>query len=541
MVNTIATLLSFLISLILPQAPPQSAATRAHTGMLFQTSDQCLACHNNIVTSSAEDVSIGADWQSSMMAHSSRDPYWQAGVRREIMDHSSAKEKIEDECSICHMPMARTQAVAEGRAGSVFAHLPAGRGKRPQDQLAADGVSCTMCHQITSEKFGTPESFTGGFVVDTRKPAEEREIFGRFEIDNGRTMIMRSATGFKPSQGKHVEQSELCATCHTLITEALGPGGEVVGRLPEQVMYLEWRHSDYRETQSCQACHMPVVREETPISSVLGELRQGFARHTFQGGNFFMLRMLSRYRTDPGVVASARELDTSANRTVRFLQSETAAISIDDPAMLGGRFEFNIDVRNLSGHKLPTAYPSRRVWLHVTVRDQSNRVVFESGGLAPTGLIEGNDNDADPARYESHYREIRQSDQVQIYESIMADTNGAVTTGLLTGAKYVKDNRLIPRGFDKSTAEPDIAVVGDAAGDGDFVGGADRIRYSIDIAGAMGPLQIAVELRFQPIGFRWAENLRRYESPETRRFLSYYDSMSAASSEVLGHASRTVR
>jgi hypothetical protein len=181
------------------------------------------------------------------------------------------------------------------------------------------------------------------------------------------------------------------------------------------------------------------------------------------------------------------------------------------------------------------------VWLHVTVRDQNSRKIFESGGLAPSGLIEGNDNDADPARYETHYREIRQSGQVQIYESIMADTNGSVTTGLLTAAKYVKDNRLLPRGFNKATAEPDIAVIGDASQDNDFTGGADRVRYSVEIAGVAGPLQIDAELQFQPIGFRWAENLRRYQSAETSRFVSYYDSMSSASAQVLVRATLTAR
>ena len=40
-----------------------------------------------------------------------------------------------------------------------------------------------------------------------------------------------------------------------------------------------------------------------------------------------------------------------------------------------------IAIRNLAGHKLPTAYPSRRVWLHVSVRDPSGGRVFESGAL----------------------------------------------------------------------------------------------------------------------------------------------------------------
>jgi hypothetical protein len=33
---------------------------------------------------------------------------------------------------------------------------------------------------------------------------------------------------------------------------------------------------------------------------------------------------------------------------------------------------------------------------------------------------------------------------VQIYEAVMAGPDGAVTTGLLTAVRFVKDNRLLP-------------------------------------------------------------------------------------------------
>jgi len=59
--------------------------------------------------------------------------------------------------------------------------------------------------------------------------------------------------------------------------------------------------------------------------------------------------------------------------------------------------------------------------------------------------------------------EVRSGDEVQIYESIIADANSRVTTGLLTGVRYVKDNRLLPRGFDKATADPPRQVARDAS------------------------------------------------------------------------------
>src|SRR6267142_2956057 len=90
---------------------------------LFQTSDRCFACHNGLSTSAGEDVSIGFSWRPTMMANSSRDPYWQSGVRRETIDHPESAKEIQDECSKCHMPMARFEAKANGKLGEVFSHL----------------------------------------------------------------------------------------------------------------------------------------------------------------------------------------------------------------------------------------------------------------------------------------------------------------------------------------------------------------------------------------------------------------------------------
>ena len=153
--------------------------------------------------------------------------------------------------------------------------------------------------------------------------------------------------------------------------------------------------------------------------------------------------------------------------------------------------------------------------------------------MAPSGAITGNDNDEDPARFEPHYEEIRRGDQVQIYEAIMAGPTGAVTTGHLTATEFVKDNRLLPRGFDKATASDDIAVRGGARGDVDFGAARDHVRYVIGLGSSTGPYRIEVALRFQTISFRWAWNLNGYEAAEPRRFVSYYDAMSADSSVAI--------
>jgi hypothetical protein len=534
---------------------PAAARTTQPPVQLFIVSDNCLACHNGLTAPSGRDVSIGANWQSSMMANSARDPYWQASVRRETLAHPKAADSIQDECSACHMPMTRYRAKVANRKGRVFQNLPiatqpinapapqpAAPKKKPARTalLAADGVSCSMCHQIKADKLGTEASFVAGFVVDTKAPLGKRDMFGPYDVKDGYSRIMESAVQWVPTQKTHVQDSALCASCHTLYTHTRGPDGETIGRLPEQVPYLEWKHSDFYQNQSCQSCHMPQLTDKTHITSVLGEKRAGFSRHVFRGGNFFMPLILKRHRQTLGVVALPQDLDQAAMETEKNLKQDAARIDIPTARIDDGRLIVDVAVSNLTGHKLPTAYPSRRAWIHLTIRNARGQVVFESGAVNPDGSIQGNVNDADRDRYERHRSRIDHPDQVQIYEAIMADPDGDVTTGLIEAIRFIKDNRVLPRGFDKAAAPEDIAVQGPAYEDDDFKGASDRVRYIAPVRPQAGPFTVSVRFMYQPIAFRWAQNLKQQEAEEIDRFVGYYEAMSDRSWKVLARAETTV-
>jgi hypothetical protein len=505
----------------------------------FHTSDRCVACHNGMRTKSGEDISIGFDWRASMMANSARDPYWQGSVRRESLDHPESKPAIENECSVCHMPIIHLQAQVKGRKAEIFAHLPFNPDNK-DNAAAEDGVSCSVCHQIANEKLGTRESFNGAFAVDTPQSDDQRPEYGPFAIDAGHQRVMQSSTGgFLPTPGAHVRESALCGTCHTLYTQSLGPEGREIATFPEQMPFLEWLHSDYPSKSSCQSCHMPEVREKVPVTALFGEPREGMHRHEFVAANFFMQRVLNNYRADLRVAALPQELTMAANRTVTFLQTQSARVSIRNLESTSSGLSMQVFVENLSGHKLPTAYPSRRVWLYVAVRDRNGQAVFESGALNPDGSIKGNRNDSDPLQFEPHYQEITSPEQVQIYEPILKDSAGHVTTGLLSAIGYLKDNRLLPSGFSKQNAEKDIAVIGEAANDPNFTDKGSVVQYSVSTAGAAGPFHVQAELWYQPIGFRWAHNLAPYIAEEPQRFVSYYESMSSNTAVVLARAEAT--
>jgi hypothetical protein len=286
---------------------------------------------------------------------------------------------------------------------------------------------------------------------------------------------------------------------------------------------------------------MPVVEGEVSVTGVLPNPRTGVNQHVFKGGNFLMPRILNKHRVQMNVQALPQELDATARASEDNLASNAATLEVSRIALEDGRLDVDVTVTNLAGHKLPSAYPSRRAWLHVTVSDGTGRILLESGKFDSRGMIMYNDNDFDGSRFEPHHTMITSPDEVQIYEDIMVDYAGEVTTGLLWGARYIKDNRLLPRGFDKETASSDVAVHGAAEEDEDFVGGSDVVRYSVEVGNSKAPFRVVAELWYQPIGFRWAKNLGEYDTQESAQFLKFFDDVSSSSRSILARTEGALR
>ena len=146
-------------------------------GEHFATSGVCSSCHKNMIDGAGYDVSLDVFWRSTMMANASIDPYWQASVRGEVISNPGYDLIIQDKCTTCHTPMARTTRVFQGDQGVLLdeGFLDPGN---DLNTLALDGVSCTLCHQIEADGLGEPESFDGHYLVDDTKPAGERLSYG---------------------------------------------------------------------------------------------------------------------------------------------------------------------------------------------------------------------------------------------------------------------------------------------------------------------------------------------------------------------------
>ena len=491
----------------------------------FSGSGWCGMCHGDLRDADGNDCSIDAHWRSTMMANAARDPYFLAKVSAEVMHNPGIQPLIEDKCAVCHMPMARTQSVVESEPVAMLqpGYLDADHALH---ETALDGVSCTLCHQVEEHGLGTAASYSGHYRIDTSTSPPDRLSYGPFPEPDQR--LMRETSGFTPVQGDQVLDPGLCGTCHTLYTPYFDAQGNVLGEFPEQTPFLEWLHSSYsREQQSCQDCHMPAAAGQVRVSNRprAGMLpaRSPFALHHFVGGNAFMVKLLTDSVDALGLTCSSEQLEATRQRILQQLQYDAVTLTVAEAELASGQLLLALQLENRAGHKVPTGFPSRRAWLHVKVTDANGYVFFESGQPRPDGTIAGADGDQDAAAFEPHYEMVSSSHQVQIYESVMHDLQGQVTYTLLQAVDYLKDNRLLPRGFDKGSAGDDFATKGTAAMDDSFQGGGDRVIYQIDAQGQQPPFEISVELLYQSISHGFVRDIRQYDTELVTQFLQLYD------------------
>lgn len=520
----------------------------------FSTSDACAACHDNASSSAAMRDEEGRPvapfdlWQSSMMANASRDPLWRAVVSAEIAATPAAAEAIGNKCNACHSPMAWTDARLLDVPLPTMDVLTEDSERM---NLALDGVSCSVCHQIEPDELGSEASFSGGFTVTAQGNAygPHADPFA---------MPMQNRSGFTPLQSDHILDSGLCATCHTLTTDALRDDGTATGgHVVEQGPYLEWKLSDFAASTSCQDCHLPQTSEVgVPISTLIAHNPSGsdfprtnprspFGRHVLVGGNTLIPAILRDWADVLNPVAPGSAFDATIAAARAQLAERTARVTLGDVRMSDGELTFSADIEVLTGHKLPTGIPLRRSWLHAKIIDVNGAIVFESGAWDDGGRLVDQSGAVLPSELLGgpilpHVDRVGSSTTVPVYEGVLADADGAVTFLLLRGEGWVKDNRLLPAGFDRAAAlEAAIAPVGVNA-DPDFVGGGDEVHYRLGVSDAARPLTVEVELLYQPLSPRWAAELFASGTPEALGFQVMYESADRTP-ERIGGASIVVR
>ena len=536
-VTTVASTNGFVL-------PPQSEGDSSFSSEHFKGASICATCHDGLTDNTGKDVSIQKDWSATMMGNAARDPLWKAYVRSEINRAPHLVDVISDKCTRCHAPMANFEAKSYNEPKSILAadggFLSA---TNPRHDEAMSGVGCTLCHQIqNAPNLGTLSSYTGHYEI-----GNDKKIYGQYMNPFANPMIMQ--TGYTPTGSSHMESSKLCGTCHNLKTPFVDQSGNLLSttpesEFPEQMSYSEWENSDHAKTatlKTCQNCHMPksngVKIATTPRN--LGT-RNNFGKHDFVGANKLMLDIFNNNKTQLGVVAATADFNETIDKTQTMLNSSATIDRVSQSLGSDNNLNITLKINSATGHKLPSAYPSRRVVLHVTVKDASNNVVFESGKVNPNGSIVGVDADENRTTFEPHYDLITSPDQVQVYEAIMGNNLNEVTYTLLRGMVYLKDNRILPTGFNKATVPNDIKVVGDALTDTNFMGGSDQITYRIpNLTGSN--YTVEAELVHQPLAYSFAQDLFSEPSNEGDDFKTMFNASNSKTSRIALNTFSVVR
>lgn len=490
---------------LLDNLPKQELERVVHG--VFTSAHECEFCHTDtsgvLQNKTGESVAPNQLWQSSMMAFSARDPYWLAQFSHELQVNPKAKDLISDKCTRCHAPVANESMRLDQKKISFDTVT---KDLSEIGKLGREGVTCSLCHQISDQGQGKAESFTGNYVV-----GKGREIWGPHQDPFPNPMRMRLNYNVKASA--HIIESAHCASCHTVFTHPLDASGKAMNtQFAEQVPFLEWRNSDYPEQgKSCQSCHMPRKgRDGHDFTTVLStrpgwlDTQREVGDHGFVGGNAYMLELLAQEREWAGIATDKAEILNAADRTEQFLKT-TVAMTLSKGT---AKNSLKVKLSNNAGHRFPTAYPTRRAWIEVVVKDESGKTVFRSGGFDKRGRIE---NATLPMK---HYAVIDAPNQVQIYEGVMADKNNQPTHTLLAAHQWWKDNRLLPKGWREDHVDAKWTKPKGVQGDSDFTAGSDTIEYRLPKTSA----RAVVKLWYQTVPPESVDALSKEATPASRRF-----------------------
>jgi hypothetical protein len=533
----------------------------------FLTSSQCLGCHSaskeNMAFLFEEEqqppinLSPYTEWRASMMGLAGRDPIFHAQLESEKAMRPAQSAFLDNTCYRCHGVMGQRQLESDKNQpfehNMVYALMDDADGK--YGALARDGVSCAVCHRVSKEGLGKPATFTGRFKID---PAN----VSNGPYDQLVTLPMKNATGVTPRYGEHIKASALCGSCHTVILPVFDSKGRPVldengkaKEFHEQMTYPEWQNSVYQNerepidrkgVRTCQDCHMqktflgqPLVFRTANIEDINYpytdyraadkdinvRVRDQYSRHTLLGINQFGLMMFEQFPDILGIRTAdymygdaVPGLLTAQSSGYDLARRETATIDVTSLSRTDNYLEATVKIENLAGHGFPSGVAFRRAFLSFEVMDREGKVIWASGRTNSVGaIVKGVSNQVlpteffyDPATgkqvFQPHYEILSDEGQVQIYEELVLDSDGKITTSFVGLNHVLKNNRLLPKGWRSDGPYAEFTRPhGEAERDPEYISksgasGADRIIYRIPLDDrTRTAVSVRVTLNYQAI------------------------------------------
>ncbi len=316
----------------------------------FSPPNDCGGCHEKQYR----------EWNGSVHSLAFHDPVYQGELNKGV---KAVGHEIARQCEGCHSP-----------AGMVTGEVK-GPGLKGLSPLAAAGVSCDVCHSMSGvTHWQTPshEPENGSFILT---PGVESK--------GGPQLIKRGP--YKPSHGcgggfhdcaestLHL-QADMCASCHQVY--------HYDAHFPLEATYLEWKHGPYAQKAIlCQDCHMVDTAAFRQAADDFVKPARGEYRHYFNGANYLLHYLAAGAARKAGDKELADGLMKQYEMAVARLKS-AAELELAPVYREGRLAEVRVRVKNVrAGHNLPTSLTNvRQMWLEITARDETGKVILSSGG-----------------------------------------------------------------------------------------------------------------------------------------------------------------
>ena len=256
---------------------------------------------------------------------------------------------------------------------------------------------------------------------------------------------------------------------------------------------------------------LPPSPNRLPNSEIRLRERSEYARHSLHGLNVFLNEMFQEFPLILGTrqidfmsgVATELPLITARESFLEMARNQTANVEIlSTEATPEGQLKVTVKVTNKAGHYLPSGVNFRRVFLELLVNGSEGNVLWASGRTNSIGaIIEGVNGPVlptelvleNPQAFQPHYQKITAENQVQIYQEVVADSDGDITTSFLRRVFTIKNNRIRPEGFDPAfffeSSSAFVRELAEIPGDAKFdpyytdpnLTGADIIEYIVTL------------------------------------------------------------
>ena len=310
------------------------------------------------------------EWTGSLHALAFQDPLYQGELNKA---YQAGGQEVARQCEGCHSP-----------AGMVTGEIE-GPGIANLSPMALSGVSCDICHSVSG---------TTHLETPSHEP-ENGSLILSPGVDSGNGVVLIKRGPWAPDKdcggGFHKcaisplhLRADLCAGCHQVYHYS--------DHFPLETTYLEWKHGAYAQKGIlCQDCHMVDLDTFVKSADQYRKPSRDEYRHFFNGANYLVYYLAEQAALKAGDKGKAAILKDKYEMAIKRLQ--LAADVLLSPVYRDGTLEeIKVEVRNIrAGHNLPTSLTNvRQMWLELTAKDETGKVLFTSGTIDARGHLPKN-------------------------------------------------------------------------------------------------------------------------------------------------------